>query len=894
MAEALIDKLCNGQQSLYEFCREAHERDRSYSIINNGHPKVREALLAYFSSFKRVLILALDEDGVRGWSELLRLYFPEDDFGYWRSGLELEEWRFVLVNYRQFSRHEAVSSHHKKDLIEAYKKDLISIRSCDFLETVGECDAFIEAEAQANFEAIRRLNQFNRRLLKYYSSETEFAISFDLPAFIELLQEGGVDLLVFDSLEELDGTLLEIATLFYDSLASSKTVALCRFLLLENKFDKVYQQFYKNLKGADTLDTKWLKFDDESASHPYRELLYCSRLDDEENLIVHDLSVSWQRVYQEMEGQWVDVSLSEYVQDSLYGMAPNASMWLKRRRDFIKSCLSYAHYLKLKVPEHWAADIHDWESGLEAWLPLLHDYVYKDLMLRDARHQQLGENILRGLYFLGYELSLSEIQRAPSIVRNILARSISKYESLYRCIEGEFGELKVGFRGLVLCDFFENSSADVVFSRNAIPNENGGQLGVLKFLNERVLTQQLNPLVFCLNRLYCLNKFRELVGTHLEDWIASEGLKVKFKRDSGEVYTCFEFEGFDWSHRVKVEFLNLLGSGSLSQLLILNREFLTESWDGLEFNTLFNFSSGVSELFAERLESRMLEAWNCGADACHLWDFVTVHDDAFFGLVDFHRVGRRKSFIWNIKDDGCFEKGLHHFMPQLQYVKVCDDALIEEINEKSLGYIAEREESAALWLSPEFQADSSYVIELDFSEKESSFRLDRLGEESGEVKPKDFILQIIENIYDSLGMCGKVPEGVNGEFYVESHSAGLYNIHMSFSDEKVFKTMREALADVFDDFEHQLYAATLRVAKHKSSFFSLLSSHSEFVEVPFGVPSIFSTREELDIFWSNWQELSKSNFILLQKGDGGGELEGLVGALEEGYKPRYAFYRLLR
>ena len=820
------------------------------------------------------LILCSDVTRFDEWINQFKELYGLEHCDEYFSELQLENdlTLFNITTYSKFCHSLNATSPQRHMAREYWEYELASVGSWDQEnDNIGDYDAIKETEAMLNEEAIRQISRYNDKLLRFIElHEDEKLIdtkwrSKHLDTFIKKLQAGHIGLIICDDSNEVTGIWAEILYYLLNSFGNTRVINLSPLKVNLNELSPRNFHLQTSLFDSNPIEVKLPLLVQDNCFKPYLGLMAFTHPTEEEQEFLRHASSYLKEVLEEVEDSTkVSTTLSDFVVKELHFLERDVPGNWAKRQEYLISVINFVVRRSLPLSPVWKVFLEKiGEVSFSKELPVIRDYIFRLLLQSDnKKERRLGEALIMAFRPLGFELNESNIGHRTSLIPNILNRSASKEDLLIQYLSEEFINLERNIKAVIISDFIDNSSASELFPGNDFDDSTCGMISILDKLEHNPITLQLNPIVVYGNTIYFNPKFTKILMKEIEVRTKKDNsLEVFHQEESGYCYITVSgvknFQSF-WSPLFK----NLIQK-KITHCFIVGREFLSDKWDGISFNTFFNMSSATSELFGIRLLARILMMDDEPVPAKHLWDFCCVMPEIEFGMSDYERLSNRKKYGWHLCEDGEFERGISYFHPELKLkMKDLPDNLVTEINDTAKRLINTRQHTYDQWMAKHDKDKFvKEVLEINMSPKLDPFKkfhtqkLKKKKSVNASFNSKEFVESLCTLISKSICDVDNIEESPILDLSVRR--PGVYRLEVKHANRDVRKLVVSTIQTLLDPINQQHYVVVVNCTPESEGniISRLFTDGGDSFKVPFGVPEKFTKKQDLAIFLNNWQTI---------------------------------------
>ena len=818
------------------------------------------------------LILCNDESRFQEWKDQFKELYGLEQCSEFMSELKLDQKStpFTLTTYSKFCHSLNATVEQRYKARQYWEYELASVGSWDQAnDNIGDYDALKESEAMLNDEAIRQLSRYNDQLLRFIELEDDEKLidtrwrSKHIDTFIKNIQGNNVGLIICDDSNEVTGIWAEVLSYIINHFGTSKLINLSPLKVNLSELSPGNFHLQTSLFDKAPIEVKLPLLVQDKCFKPYLGLMAFTEPTESEKEFLMNASSYLNEVLEKVEDKsLVKVTLTDFVSRELGFLERDIPGNWAKRNEYVVSILNFMVGRSLPLSSVWKVFLDKMgEVQFSNLLPVMRDYIFRILLLSDNKDERrIGESLIMAFRPLGFEINESNIDHRTSLIPNILNRSANKEELLVKYLSEEFISLERNIKAVIVSDFIDNSSASELFPGNDFDDSSCGMISILEKLEKNPITLQLNPLVFYGDTVYFNSKFTKVLSKEIEAAASSiEGLEVIQKEESG--YCYISVPGVHNFREFWIPLFKSLLDKRITHCFIVGREFLSSKWDGISFNTFFNMSSAISELFGIRLLARILMIDNEPVQAKHLWDFCAVMPQIEFGMADYERMASRKQHGWHLCEDGEFERGISYFHPELKVrMKKLPAKLLNEINETALRLINTRQHTNEMWMAKHDKDNFiKEVLEINMDPKLDPFkkfhsqRLKRKKSANYSFNSKDFAENFCNCIIKTILEVNELEEKPN--FILTVRRPGVFRAELSECSLNTRRLIFSTIAALLKPINQQHYVVTLNCTPEgEGNILSrLFTDSSTTFKVPFGVPECFTKKNELAVFLKNWQ-----------------------------------------
>lgn len=869
------NELLNVQKFILSQVEKKWSVQSKIGLLSPKQKAVNQALLSLAVDKKSpTLILCTDENQYDDWKSQFNEIYGLKDSSEYISELKLEQdpTPILLSTYSKFCYALNASNKQRHMAREYWEYELASVGSWDQEnDNIGDYDAIKETEAMLNEEAIRQISRYNEKLLRFIElgedeklADTKWR-NRHIDSFVEKLKLNNTRMIICDQSNDVTGIWAEVLYYVVNHFGGAKVINLSP--LKVNLSDLSPKNFHlqTSLFDSNPIEVKLPLLVQDNCFKPYLGLMaFTDPTESEKELLMNASSYLNEVMTQVEDPDQVKITLSQFVRNELNFLERDVPGNWAKRQDYVSSVLNFSISHSLPLSAVWKVFMDKiGEVQFKKDLPVIRDYIFRVLILSDdKKERRIGEALIMAFRPLGFELNEVNIDKRTSLIPNILNRSANKEELLIKYLSEEFIHLERNIKAVIISDFIDNSSASELFPGNDFDDACCGMISILNKLEKNPICLQLNPLVVYGDTIYFNPKFTKIMMKEVEKHAADhEGAEVFQEEENGYCYISVKgtknFKSF-WTPVFK----DLL-SKRITHCFIVGREFLSEKWDNISFNTFFNMSSATSELFGIRLLARILMMDEEPVQAKHLWDFCAAMPEIEFGMSDFERLAKRKEHGWHLCEDGEFERGISYFHPELSMnMKNISPTLISEINETAMRLIQTRQHTHDMWMAKHDKDKFvKEVIEitmapgLDPFKKFHSQRLKKKKTVNIHFNSRDFIENLCNCVIKSVCEIDNIEE--KPEFSLSVRRPGVFRGELPNCSRKTRELIFSTINSLFSPLNQQHYVVIANCTPDgEGNILSRMFSDSKSAfQVPFGVPVRFSKKQDLASFLNNWQTI---------------------------------------
>jgi superfamily II DNA or RNA helicase len=342
---------------------------------------------------------------------------------------------------------------------------------------------------------------------------------------------------------------------------------------------------------------------------------------------------------------------------------------------------------------------------LEDWMIILEDYASHKLKLSASKSDhKTYERIKSAARKLGYGITEQGLRKQASPVDRVLAFSNSKAQAVAKILDIEHRNLQDRLRAVVVTDFERMSATAVKSLKGVLSEESGGAIDALKTLLAAPISAELNPCLVTGSLLLTDKRITEQFVAAANEYIESEGVKLKLivKNEENLAFSEITASGGSWESRFYVGMATAIFERGITKCLIGTRGLFGEGWDSQALNTMIDLTMTTSPVSVKQLRGRSIRIQTnepAGARKCaNNWDVVCIAPDLEKGLNDYHRFVRKHDGYYGIADDGQIECGVGHVHASLSNLTPVEVfASIEDFNQEMTDRALVRDQIYDLW-----------------------------------------------------------------------------------------------------------------------------------------------------------------------------------------------------
>ena len=192
---------------------------------------------------------------------------------------------------------------------------------------------------------------------------------------------------------------------------------------------------------------------------------------------------------------------------------------------------------------------------IDDWMRVLDDFASHKLKTSSSRaDHQLFDRIRGAARKLGYGITEQGLRKQASPVDRVLAFSNSKPQAVAKILATEYAALQERLRVVVVTDFERMSATSIRAVKDVLDEESGGAVACMKTLLADPISEYLNPCLVTGSLLLTDNRITDRFVAAAEEYLASEGHKMKLhvQQDEGCPYAQISANSSSWESKLYV------------------------------------------------------------------------------------------------------------------------------------------------------------------------------------------------------------------------------------------------------------------------------------------------------------------------------------------------------